>query len=367
MHGFQAKALQSRLGIPLIYGVDAVHGHSNVRNAVIFPHNIGLGAANDPELTERIGAVTAREMVATGITWNFAPAVSVPQDIRWGRTFEGYSEDTTIVTRLAAAYLRGLQGDDLAARESVLATPKHFVGDGGTSWGSSTTNNYWIDQGVTEVDESELRMVHLEPYVELIDGGAVSIMASYSSWGGSRMHAQRQLLTDVLKGEFGFSGFVVSDWAAIDQISDDYYEAVVTSINAGIDMNMVPRDYRTFISVLTDAVEEGDVSQARIDDAVRRILAVKFSLGLFEHPYGDATLLRSVGSIEHRAVAREAVAKSMVLLENRYETLPFDPDLPLVMVAGAAADDIGLQSGGWTIKWQGARGTSLPVPPCWRP
>lgn len=356
VNGFQAEALRSRLGVPLIYGVDAVHGHNNVRGTVIFPHNIGLGAADDPTLMTEIGRVTALEMIATGIYWNYAPVVAVPQDIRWGRTYEAYGEDTELVTRLAVAYLRGLQGDDLADPATVLATPKHYVGDGGTTWGSSTTNDWIIDQGVTDVDEATLRAVHLPPYIAAIEAGAQSIMVSFSSWGGLKMHAQRYLITDVLKGELGFSGFVVSDWGGIDQISPDYYTAVVAAINAGIDMNMVPYDYRRFIDTLTAAVENGDVPLERIDDAVQRILRVKFALGLFEHPFGDDALLAQVGSAEHRAVARTAVTRSLALLRNEGNILPLDPATPVIFVGGQAADDIGIQSGGWTIEWQGAVG-----------
>ena len=353
---FQTAALESRLGIPLLYGVDAVHGHSNVVGAVIFPHNVGLGAADNPELMERIGRVTAAEMVATNIHWNFAPAVSVPRDIRWGRTYEGFAEDTDRVTRLATAYLRGLQGDSLSDRTSVLATPKHFVGDGGTSWGTSTTSDYRIDQGVTDIDETELRTVHLPPYAAAVDAGARSVMVSYSSWGGEKMHAQSYLLTDVLKDELGFTGFVVSDWEAIDQIDDDYGTSVVRSINAGVDMNMVPRAYHDFIDELTRAVEVGEMSIDRIDDAVRRILRVKFELGLFENPYGEPERIVNVGSDPHRALAREAVAQSQVLLRNQRSILPLDPSIGVLYVAGAAADDIGMQSGGWTISWQGGLG-----------
>ncbi|MDH3247705.1 MAG: glycoside hydrolase family 3 protein [Acidimicrobiia bacterium] len=356
VRGFQDRALESRLGIPVLYGIDAVHGHNNVPGAVIFPHNIGLGAADDPALMEEIGRITALEMVATGIYWNYAPAVSVPQDIRWGRTYEGYSENTERVTALATPYIRGLQGGDLTEPTSVLATPKHFVGDGGTVWGTSRTASYWIDQGVTEADEATLRAIHLPPYPSAIDEGALSIMASYSSWGGEKMHAQEHLLTDVLKSEFGFEGFVVSDWGAIDQISDDYYESVVRSVNAGIDMNMIPGNYPLFISELTAAVEAGEVTEERIDDAVRRILRAKLTLGLFENPYGDDALLADVGSDEHRAVAREAVARSQVLLKNENDLLPLDPEMPELYVAGQHADDIGLQSGGWSIEWQGGVG-----------
>ncbi len=358
--GFQDEALQTRLAIPLLYGVDAVHGHGNLRGATLFPHNIGLGAANDPALMTEIGRVTAAEMVATGITWNYAPAVSVPQDIRWGRTYEGYSERPEIVASLAAAYLQGMQGDDLAAPDTVLGTPKHFVGDGGTAWGTSTTNGYRIDQGVTDVNEATLRAIHLPPYVATIDAGAQSIMVSFSSWGGMKMHAQRYLITDVLKGELGFDGFVVSDWAAIDQIDPDYYTAVVAAINAGVDMNMVPYDATRFVDTLTAAVAAGDVSLDRIDDAVRRILTVKFALGLFEQPYADPELASRVGSEPHRALAREAVAKSLVLLKNESDLLPLPPDLPTLYVAGVAADDIGIQSGGWTIEWQGKPGAITP-------
>jgi beta-glucosidase len=366
--GFQKYALQTRLGIPLIYGVDAVHGHGNLKGATLFPQNVGLGAANDPELMERIGQITAREMIATGIYWNFGPVVAVPQDIRWGRTYEGYSENTELVSSLAVAYLRGMQyvdgAQDLSAPGTVLGTPKHFVGDGGTAWGSSTPqvmgHPYMLDQGVTDVDEATLRAVHLPPYAAAVDAGAMSIMVSFSSWGGMKMHAQRYLLSDVLKGELGFKGFLVSDWQAIDQIPGDYYSDIVTAINAGLDMIMVPYDYHAFIDGLTEAVENGDVAMERIDDAVRRILTIKFQLGLFERPFADRSLLPLVGSDEHREVAREAVRKSLVLMKNEGRVLPLAKDTPLILVAGRAANDIGMQCGGWTIEWQGRAGQITP-------
>lgn len=355
--GFQQVAMDSHLGIPLIYGVDAVHGHNNVMGAVIFPHNIGLGAANNPELMTAIGRATAVEMIATGIYWNYAPAVSVPQDIRWGRTYEGYSEETAIVTRLAPAYLQGLQGDDVGAPDTVIGTPKHFIGDGGTVFGSSTNPDYLLDQGDTQVDEETLRAIHLPPYVAALDIGARSIMTSYSSWNGTKMHAQPYLLNDVLKGELGFDGFIVTDWGGIDQIDPDYYTAVVAGINAGNDMNMVPYDYRRFIETVLAAVEAGDISIERIDDAVSRILTVKMEMGLFERPYSNPDLLAQVGSEEHRAIARDAVAQSLVLLKNEGPSpLPLAPDLPAIYVGGEAADNIGIQSGGWSIEWQGAEG-----------
>jgi beta-glucosidase len=358
--GFQALAMNTRLGIPLIYGVDAVHGHNNVRGATVFPHNVGLGAANDPELMRRIGQITAVEVAATGIHWNFAPTVAVPQDIRWGRTYEGFGETPDLVVPLATAYLEGLQGADLSDRATVLATAKHYVGDGGTTWGSATTGAQLIDQGVTEVDEVELRKIHLPPYVEAIERGAMSVMTSFSSWNDTRMHAHRYLVTDVLKGELGFEGFVISDWAAIDQISEDYYESVVAAFNAGIDMNMVPYDFGRFIWTLLRVIDNGDVPIERIDDAVRRILRVKFELGLFENPYSDPGLLAGVGSDEHRAVAREATGKSAVLLKNEGEVLPVGDDVDVIFVGGQAADDIGIQSGGWTIEWQGKEGAITP-------
>jgi beta-glucosidase len=282
--------------------------------------------------------------------------VAVVQDIRWGRTYESFGEDPVLVTGLSAAMLRGLQGEALGGPYSVLATPKHFVGDGGTVWGSSTTGDYQIDQGVTDGDEAMLRKLHLPPYKAAVSQGAQSIMVSFSSWGGLKMHAHKYLLTDVLKTELGFSGFLVSDWQGIDQIPGDYYNDVVTSINAGLDMIMVPYDYKNFITTLRTAVERGDVLQARLDDAVRRILTVKFRMGLFERPTSDPVLLETVGSAEHRALAREAVTKSLVLLKNDNSVLPLAIDTPRIFVAGDAADDIGLQSGGWTIEWQGKTG-----------
>lgn len=354
--GFQAEALQTRLGIPILYGVDAVHGHANLHGAVVFPHNIGLGAANNPGLMREIGRITAQEMIATGIYWNYAPAVSVPQDIRWGRTYEGYSENTELVSELAAAYLQGMQGDDLAAPDTVLGTPKHFVGDGGTAWGSSTTGNYQLDQGVTDVDEATLRQIHLPPYAAVIEAGAQNIMISYSSWGGMKMHGQDYLINEVLKGELGFSGFIVSDWEGVDQVNPNYETAVIASINAGIDMNMVPFDADRFITTLTAAVEEGNVPMERIDAAVRQILKVKFDLGLFENPYSNPDMASLVGSEAHRAVAREAVAQSQVLLKNEGDLLPLSKDLPRLYIGGNAADNIGIQSGGWTIEWQGRSG-----------
>ena len=357
--------LQTRLSIPVIYGVDAVHGHNNVKGATIFPHNIGLGATRDAALIERIGEVVARELLATNVHWTFAPAVTVPQDIRWGRTYEGFSEQTDVVIPLALAFARGLD----KAQQRVLHSYKHFAADGGTDWGTTrfdawgtadnwqaATETYQIDQGDARIDEATLREIHLRPYKAAIEAGALNIMVSFSSWNGEKMHQHKYLLTDVLKGEWGFEGFLVSDWKAIDQISPDYRACVVRSINAGLDMVMVPYDYQRFIDTLRSAVDSGEVAIERIDDAVRRILRAKFALGLFEQRFGDETLLDAVGSPSHRAVAREAVRQSLVLLKNDGQTLPLSKKQPSLLLAGNAVDNIGIQCGGWTIEWQGDSG-----------
>ena len=365
VQAYMYAAHDTRLGVPLIYGVDAVHGHSNVHGAVIFPHNIGLGATRDADLVERIGAATATAMLATNVHWNFAPAVSVPQDIRWGRSYEGYSENTDLVTELGVAYIHGMQ-TACDNGEWVLASVKHFAADGGTAWDSrnaianyptanwqQANENWRIDQGDARMDEATLRRVHLAPYQAAIEAGARNIMVSFSSWNGLKMHAHTYLLTDVLKGEWDFDGFLVSDWMAVDQLSVNFYEAVVMAINAGLDMIMVPYDYRRFIETLTRAVEDGDVPLARIDDAVTRILRVKAELGLFENDITDVVSLETFGGEAHRALAREAVQKSAVLLKHENNALPLSGS---VAVVGAAADDIGLACGGWTIEWQGGFG-----------
>ncbi len=367
VRGFQEAALKTRLSIPLIYGVDAVHGHNNVVGATIFPHNNALGAARDPDLVRRIAEATSKELMATGVHWDFAPAVSVPQDIRWGRSYEGFSENTEIVTKLGTAYVQGLQD----SKPRIMASVKHYLADGGAEWGTShppqwITGNWQaptgdgkIDQGDARVDEATLRRIHLPPYQAAIEAGAVNIMVSFSSWQGTKMHAHRYLLTDVLKGELGFNGFLVSDWMAVYQIDRDYAVSVATAINAGLDMVMVPYDYKTFIETLTQAVQSGSVPMSRIDDAVRRILRAKFWVGVFDNPFGDDSLLAEVGSAEHRALAREAVRKSAVLLKNEDQLLPLSRN-ETIMVAGRGAENIGLQCGGWTIIWQGDNGAITP-------
>ncbi len=363
--GFVEAASDTRLGVPLLYGVDAVHGHSNVRGATIFPHNIGLGAIDDTSLTREIGRATATEMLATGVHWAFAPTIAVPQDIRWGRTYEGYGRDPDLVARLGAALVTGLQ-EDIEGSGRIMACAKHFVGDGGTAW-ASVPRPEWLtwwdgwgpgwqmDQGDTRVDEAGLRSVHLAPYRAAVDAGVLSVMASYSSWNGEKLHGHRHLLTEVLKGELGFGGFVVSDWMGIDQLHSDYDLCVTTALNAGVDMVMVPLDFRRFIESATRCIESGAVPITRIDDAVRRILVAKHELGLFDDGK-DLLPLTVVGHEEHRRLAAEAARRSCVLLKDE-GGLPISPSEQIV-VAGAAADDIGLQCGGWTVGWQGGTGAT---------
>src|SRR5579864_7083840 len=322
---FQKHALKTRLKIPLLYGVDSVHGHSNVLGAVIFPHHIGLGCTRNAALVQRIMQITAEETRATGINWAFAPCVTVPQDPRWGRTYEGYSEDPGIVRDLAGPAVLGLQTDSLASPLGVLACAKHYVGDGGTAFGSARKGT-GLDQGDTRVDEATLRHIHLQGYYSAIAAGVGSIMPSYSSWNGVKMSGNKYLLTDVLKGELGFDGFLISDYNAIDQIKpNDYKASIALSINAGMDMGMVPGRYKEFIRDLKVLVNEGKVPMSRIDDAVRRILRVKFAMGLMDphrSQLADRSLQKNFGSPEHRAVAREAVRESLVLLKNDNKTLP---------------------------------------------
>jgi beta-glucosidase-like glycosyl hydrolase len=365
--GFQSAATASRLKIPMVYGIDAVHGNGALPGAVIFPHNIGLGATHDPDLAAQAAAITAAETRATGVHWTFAPCVCVARDSRWGRTYESFGEDPGLAVEYAGPVVQGYQGEDLAANTSVLATAKHYVGDGGTAFGTSTTDDYLLDQGVTTLTEEELRSIHLAPFKAAVDAGVGSVMASFSSNdlgdGPLKSHADSYLINDVLKGELGFDGFVVSDWQGVDQVSEDYAEAVRTSINAGIDMVMVPFEYRRFIDTLVAEVDSGGVSEERIDDAVSRILTQKFALGLFEQPFADTSGAADIGSPEHRQVAREAAAASQTLLRNENDLLPLAADAS-VYVAGSGADSLGRQLGGWTASWQGSveavtEGTSI--------
>jgi beta-glucosidase len=363
---YQSHALKTRLRIPLLYGVDAVHGHNNVIGAVIFPHNIGLGATRNARLVEEIGRITAKEVRATGINWTFAPCVAVVRDKRWGRTYEGYGEDPKLVSELGEAAVRGLQGSDLADPLTVLACAKHFVGDGGTTWGTGLPDKnqpggrYPLDQGDTRLTEEELRRVHLEGYRGALKAGVATIMPSYSSWNGVKASGSKRLLTEILKEELGFEGFLISDYNAIDQLPGDYRSDIKESLNAGMDMVMIgsPK-YREFFTTLKSLAESGDVPMTRIDDAVRRILRVKFAKGLMvkdANVFADRSLLEGFGSAAHRSVARQAVRESIVLLKNENKRLPLQRGLKRIHLAGGNADDLGNQCGGWTIDWQGQSG-----------
>jgi beta-glucosidase len=352
----------TRLKIPILYGVDAVHGHNNVLGAVIFPHEIGLGATRNAALVEKVERVTAEEVRATGIQWAFAPCVTVPQDVRWGRTYEGFSEDPQLVREMAGAAVRGFQGTDLANPLAVLACAKHYAGDGGTAFGSGNGGR-GLDQGDTRVDEATLRRIHLQGYIAAVQAGVGTIMPSYSSWNGVKASGDKHLLTEILKRDLGFQGFLISDYNALDQVDRDFKKAIGISINAGMDMAMVPSKYKEFIADLKQLVEEGAVPMARIDDAVTRILRVKFAMGLMDpkrSQLADRSLHKTFGSAEHRLVAREAVRQSLVLLKNRNQVLPLKKTAARIHVGGKSADDLGNQCGGWTIDWQGKSGEVTP-------
>src|SRR5438132_1330623 len=347
--------------IPVIWGTDAVHGHNNVIGATLFPHNIGLGAAHDPDLIERIGAVTASEVAVTGIDWTFAPIVAVVRDDRWGRAYEGYSEDPEIVRAYAGRIVRGLQGvvgsPSFLNASHIVATAKHFIGDGGTANG--------VDRGDNRASERELRDIHAQGYIGAIGAGVQTVMASYNSWRGIKVHGHRYLLTDVLKERLGFDGLVVSDWDGIDGVQGCSKDHCAHAINAGIDLVMVPTEWKAFLESTVAQVRAGDIPESRIDEAVTRILRVKMRAGLFEKGRPSSRPLANhralLGSPEHRAVAREAVRKSLVLLKNAGGVLPLRPNLN-VLVAGRGADDIGMQSGGWTITWQGTGNSNADFP-----
>ena len=362
--GYQLRARATPLQVPLVYGIDSVHGHGNLYGSTIFPHNIGMGATRDPALVQAEEHVTASETRATGIPWVFAPCLCVARDTRWGRTYESFGEDPALVTTMETA-IDGFQGDggtDLSKRDRVMATIKHIGGDGDTEYGSGT--QYPIDQGVTVTSRADLERIDLAPYGPAVQQHhAASVMPSYSSIdltedgvGPVKAHAAKELLTGYLKERLGFDGFVISDYNAIDQIPGDYPTQVRTYIDAGGDMAMEPFRYADFIATLTDEVQAGRVPMTRIDDAVRRILTKKVELGLFEHPYADRAEAGAIGSPAHRAVAREAAAESQVLLKNDAATLPLAPDAH-VYVAGDNAADLGNQIGGWSITWQGQTGT----------
>nr|TKR66437.1 lysosomal beta glucosidase-like [Populus alba] len=365
---FQKGSLSTRLGIPMIYGIDAVHGHNNVYEATIFPHNVGLGVTRDPALVKKIGAATALEVRATGIPYAFAPCIAVCRDPRGGRCYESYSEDHKIV-QMMTEIIPGLQGDVpanfprgapfVSGKDKVAACAKHFVGDGGTVKG--------INENNTVVTHNELYNIHMPAYLNSLDKGVATVMVSYSSINGIKMHANRGLVTGFLKRKLKFRGFVISDWEGIDRITypphKNYSYSILESVNAGVDMVMVPYNYTEFINGLTDLVNKKAIRIQRIDDAVKRILRVKFAMGLFENPLADYSFVDKLGSKEHRELAREAVRKSLVLLKNgksaKSPVVPLPKKAGKILVAGTHADNLGYQCGGWTIKWQGQEGNNL--------
>lgn len=362
---FQSQSLKTRLRIPLIFGVDALHGHNNVLGAVIFPHNVGLGCSRNASLVERAARVTAEEMRATGVNWAFAPCVTVPRDDRWGRAYEGYGESPDLARLLGEAAVRGLQTSNLAGATSVAACAKHFAGDGGTTFGTGTPvqNHRYLDQGDTQLSETDLRDIHLQGYVGAIDAGVATIMPSYNSWNGAKASGSKQLLTDILKTDMGFDGFLISDYNAVDQLPGDYKSQIAQSANAGMDMFMVPDKYAQAHGLLVALAKDGTVPMTRIDDAVVRILRVKIAMGLLDtkrSPLADRSLHKMFGSAAHRLVARECVQQSLVVLKNDGPILPLSKTASRIHVAGKNADNIGNQCGGWTIDWQGKTGNVTP-------
>jgi beta-glucosidase len=339
------------VGIPILWGTDAVHGHNNLQSATIFPHNIGLGAANDPDLIRRIAQVTASEIRATGLDWTFAPTLAVAQDDRWGRTYESYSENPEIVARYSAAMVEGLQGEPgtegFLTGESVIATAKHFVGDGGTTLG--------IDKGDTEGDLDELMELHGAGYGPAIGADVQTVMVSFSSVNGQKMHGYRELLQDELRGNLGFDGFVIGDWNGHAEIPGCTATECAAALDAGLDMYMAPDSWRGLYDSLLAAAQSGELDLDRLDDAVLRILEVKIRAGLLDSVKPSeraASNPENLGKAEHRAIAREAVRKSLVLLKNDDGVLPLKP-AQNVLVTGSGADSIEQQTGGWTLNWQG--------------
>jgi beta-glucosidase len=362
IEGYQAEAKKTRLAIPLLYGVDAIHGHAHVPEATVFPHSIGLGATQNAELVRAIASATAQELHMTGVNWSYSPNLDQPQDIRWGRVYEAFSDDPVLVSKLGVAYLEGLQTSDSLekTRIAVLATPKHFLGLGGMRWNTSTNKNFHLDQGVTVPDEEMLRTAYLPPFKEVIDAGALSIMVGLNTWGDTKMVVQKELLTGLLKQELGFKGFLVSDWYGVHEGRDDLFWGTVEAVNAGVDMVMLPYDFETFTKHMKWANRLGLISDMRINDAVGRILYAKFALGLFDAEQGRVTATTSISNPIHRTLAREAVAQSLVLLKNESGVLPIKPDISHIRVAGSVADNSGRQMGAWTIEWQGIDGNWLP-------
>lgn len=359
VQGFQVAAKNTCLKIPLLYGIDAVHGHASVIGATVFPHLTGMAATGDEQLVRDVARATADEMAATEIYWSFSPNLDVPQDYRWGKTYETFGSNTAEVARLGLAYIQGTQ-NSTTNYFNVLATAKHFLGGGAMEYGTSRNKDFKLEEGNIPISEKELRETHLVPFQKAVAGGVQAVMVGTASWNGQINPANRYLLTDVLKNELGFSGFVVSDWYAVYILGPTRYQSLVTAINAGVDMVMTPFEYKDFMANMQLALSRGDISKERVDDAVRRILTAKFKLGLFDRPKANPAGLSAVGSGEHRALAREAVRKSQVLLKNDNSALPLSKSLGKILVAGSGAHNLGRQVGGWTVEWQGIDGNWLP-------
>ena len=336
---FQAQALKTRLGIPLLIAVDAVHGQNTFEGAVIFPHNIGMAATRNMSLIKWAAEITAKETAATGFNWTFSPCIAIPQDERWGRVYEGFAEDSDLTTAAAIASIQGHQGASLADRNTIAATAKHFIGDGATDGG--------VEGGNATMSDEVMRDIYLPPYVAAVKEDVASIMVGFNSYNGINMHQHTELVTGVLKEELGFEGVVVSDWNGGLRFGEPH-----TVINAGVDIAMQPGNHKEFMASLKSSVRDRTVSISRVDDAVRRILRLKFKLGLFADPFAKTEFAASVGSTEHRAVARQAVRESLVLLKSENGVLPLSRS-DKIAVVGRHGNNSGLQSGGWTIHWQG--------------
>ncbi len=352
---FYEESKKTGASIPVLWGTDAVHGHSNVFGATIFPHNIGIGAAANPQLVEDIGAAVAEEVLATGLFWTFAPTVTIPQNFRWGRTYEGYSEDPVLVSKLGSAFIEGLQGTEkeFLSDVKILGTAKHFLGDGGTYLG--------IDQGDTRANEENMRVIHGEPYFASLNSCVRVVMASFNSWNGSKVHGNKYLLTEVLKEKMNFTGFVVGDWNGHQQVPGCNSGSCPESFNAGVDMFMVPENWKALYKNTIKQVKDGEISKERLDDAVKRILTVKQQLGMFEGRVPNQTKYSEVGLQKNRDIARRAVRESLVLIKNNKATLPIK-NKQKILVIGDSADSLKIQTGGWTLDWQGANNTNSDFP-----
>ena len=359
VNGMKDQALKSRLGIPILYGTDANHGHSNVLGATVFPHAIGLGATQDTKLVNEVAIATSEELKATGINWNYSPSLDAPKDMRWGRVYEAFSDNPTLNGELGRAYVTGTQAS-LDDKTYVLASAKHYLATGAMEWGKSNHKKFKIDQGKTKADNQALINEYLPPYKKVIEAGVASVLIGLNQWGDERIIDSKYLVTDKLKTELGFKGFVVSDWYGVYEYSKtSKYKANIKTINAGLDMAMLPYDYKAFLGDVRKAVNNDEISQARIDDAVSRILYQKFKAGLFDVSLNNISL-DTVGSEKHHKLARKIVASSAVLLKNENSLLPLPENTDQILVSGSGADNVGRQCGAWTVEWQGVDGNWMP-------